>query len=292
MKYRENNGDGKQLLTTKSEAIAYSLARMPATFGAVMDVLKYTLELVDFQPKTLIDAGAGTGAVAWACNEQLNLESYICLEKENAMLETGKSLMLGNPGLDNKTEWRKFDLIVNDLPDRADIVVASYVLSELHEDDRIKVIEKLWHSTEKVLVIIGPGTPRSFDNLLILRNHMIKTGAKLVGPCPGQYPCPVSQIENDWCHFSCRVNRSKIHKQLKGGEAPFEDEKYMYFAFAREELCTRRISSRILRHPLIQSGYIKLNLCTKDGVMNKTVTKKDKEEYKVARKSKTGDSFD
>lgn len=290
-KYRENTGDSKRLLTTKSEAFAYALARMPATFGAVMDVLNYTMELVDFQPKTLIDAGAGTGTVAWACNEKLNLESYICLEKENAMLDLGKMLMLGNPELNNKTEWKKFDLIENNIQDRADIVVSSYVFNEIHENDRIKVIEKLWNATDKMLVIIGPGTPRSFNNLLTLRNHMIEIGAKLIGPCPGRYECPVSQIENEWCHFSCRVNRSKIHKQLKSGEVPYEDEKYMYFAFVRDEQNANKIGSRIIRHPIIRSGYVQLNLCTKEGIINKTVTKKNKVEYKIARKSKTGDSF-
>ena len=39
---------------------------------------------------------------------------------------------------------------------------------------------------------------------------------------------------DDWCHFTCRVARSRLHKLLKGGEAPYEDEKFAFLAVARQ----------------------------------------------------------
>ena len=37
----------------------------------------------------------------------------------------------------------------------------------------------------------------------------------------------------DWCHFTQRLQRSRAHKQVKGAELPFEDEKFAYVALTR-----------------------------------------------------------
>ena len=37
----------------------------------------------------------------------------------------------------------------------------------------------------------------------------------------------------DWCHFTQRLPRSRAHKQVKGAELPFEDEKFAYVALTR-----------------------------------------------------------
>ena len=37
----------------------------------------------------------------------------------------------------------------------------------------------------------------------------------------------------DWCHFTQRLPRSRAHKQIKGAELPFEDEKFSYVALTR-----------------------------------------------------------
>ena len=42
-KYRENEGKGKKLVTKQSEAIAYAISRMPATYCAVYTALMHCL---------------------------------------------------------------------------------------------------------------------------------------------------------------------------------------------------------------------------------------------------------
>ena len=46
---------------------------------------------------------------------------------------------------------------------------------------------------------------------------------------------------------------------------------------------------RVLRHPKIESGKITLKVCSKDGIYEKVIFKKDKELFKIARKLKCGD---
>ena len=43
-KYRENTGKGNKIITSNSEAIAYAISRMPATYCAVYAALSQTLK--------------------------------------------------------------------------------------------------------------------------------------------------------------------------------------------------------------------------------------------------------
>lgn len=159
-KYRNESGNSKRLLTTSKEATAYSLFRMPATYGAVYKALEHTFNLIDDEIHTLLDVGAGTGAVCWAASELLNIENVICLEREKAMLELGKDLVkLSNVDSLKDSKWLQRDLVKDDVQEKADLVIASYVLNEMKVEERIKVLEKIWNSTEKILVVIEPGTP-------------------------------------------------------------------------------------------------------------------------------------
>ena len=94
---------------------------------------------------------------------------------------------------------------------------------------------------------------------------------------------------NDWCHFAVRVQRTKLHKQLKGGDAPYEDEKFCYLALMKtppSEPC----AARVLRHPLIAPGKITLTLCEGNEKKTRIVTKKDLL-WKQARKTGAGDAL-
>ena len=53
----------------------------------------------------------------------------------------------------------------------------------------------------------------------------------------------------------------------------------------------RRVSSRILRHPQIESGKITLQLCTPSGLVTLPVRKRDGTLFKTARKANSGDAF-
>ena len=65
---------GRHLQThpTATDALAYALARMPATYAAVAAGLNALSEIKpDFAPATLLDVGAGPGTATWAAAEIL-----------------------------------------------------------------------------------------------------------------------------------------------------------------------------------------------------------------------------
>lgn len=285
LNYRNNEGKGKVLLKSDKEAVAYAISRMPATFGAVYNSLKYTLEICELNINTLADIGAGTGAASIAANELLELEKIECFEREEAMRAIGQKIFNSYNELGIKTNWKKYDVNTDKINNKYDLVITSYMINEIEKTNIEVVIDKLWDTTKKILLIVEPGTMQGYRNIMRAKQRIIERGGKIIAPCMSE-KCKLPK--DDWCNFSCRVQRTKIHKELKGGNVPYEDEKYIYISATKEEF-DKKEKNRILRHPMIYSGYVKLKVCNKEEIKEIIISKKDKEKFKIARKADTGD---
>lgn len=284
-RYRKNDGKGKRLLTNEAEAVSYAISRMPATYVAVYSAFKQILANYNEEITSVLDVGAGTGAGTWAVNEIENIEQITCLEREKSMSSIGKKLMK-NTALDY-VQWKSYDVLQDEIAEKADIVLTSYMINELPEQERENAVLKLWQATDKLMVVIEPGTPEGFKNILNIRNLIKEQGGYIVAPCCCNGECPIK--ENDWCAFYARVARSSIHRQAKGGNLGYEDEKFSYIAFSKTPV--EITGRRILRHPQINSGFVKVKLCTADGIQEKTYSKKDGEIYKKIKKLDAGEKI-
>lgn len=288
-RYINKSGKGNRLVTKEDEALVYSIARMPATFGAVYKALEWSLENFNEEINSVLDVGAGTGAASWAVSEVLNKNLEItCLEREDKMINLGQEYMKDESISLNNAKWIKQDVSCTEITYKADLVISSYMLNEFNEEDRMLAIQKLWNATNKLLLIIEPGTPESFKKMKKIREYFINCGGNVIAPCTHNKKCELP--ENDWCQFTCRISRSKLHKVLKGGDSPFEDEKFFYFAISKNAKSKDMEDiSRVLRHPKIETGKITLKLCGNNGIEEKMITKKSKELFKIARKIESGD---
>ena len=287
-KYTNHRSNGNRLVTTLEEAIVYAIVRMPATYSAVFSALEHTLELIDCSDiKSMLDVGAGTGAASWAASELLELSTIDCVEREKQMISLGKKLMEQN-STHATINWILSDIVHFNPKQKYDMVIVSYSLNEMPLSQQKDILNKLWNYTNKLLLIIEPGTPYAFALQKNFREFLINQNAILVAPCPYNSECKIDS--NDWCHFTCRVQRSKIHKQVKGAESPYEDEKFTYSAFIRTvpyQVCVQRI----IRHPIIQEKKLSMQLCTNNGIELKSLYKKDGEIYKKAKKLGIGDAL-
>lgn len=284
-RYMNEKRAGQTLLSKEKEALAYSIMRMPATFCAVTTALRYTLNIANScNIETVLDIGAGTGAATWAINKIISPKEIICLEREEAMKKVGQALMKYSTEMEN-VKWINEDITNATSIKSADLIVTSYMINELKPEERKSVIQKLLNLDSKIILIIEPGTPEGFKNIKEIQKIALENGAYIVAPCTHQELCELP--ENDWCHTTVRVERNKIHKILKSADAPYEDEKFSYIAISKQNLGTAE--SRILRHPIIETGKITLKLCTNGNIEEKIITKKDKEKFKLAKKKKCGD---
>ncbi len=283
-KYMYQKRTGDTLLNTELEALAYSIMRMPATYGAVYTALKHTLERIDGNIQSVVDIGAGTGAATWAISELLDTKDIQCFEREQVMLELGRSFMSQNPKLKD-ISWKYMDIVEDDLNVKADLVVTSYMLNEIKPESRKDVINKLIKSSNHLILIIEPGTPEGFKNIKEVQKIAIENGFHIIAPCTFQGVCPLP--DEDWCHSIVRMERTKVHKLLKNADLPYEDEKFSYVAISKEKYDNS--GSRILRHPMIEKGKITLKVCYNGRIEDMIVTKKDKELFKAVKKKKCGD---
>ena len=275
--YQNNSNKGVDLINSSIASKVYAVYRLPATYSAFGEALKHTLELYDQKIDSVIDIGAGSGSASIAVSNLLqNIKNYILLERNKYMMEIGKTL--------HNFDYINYDLSKDNLDIKADLVISNYVLNELDINSRINAINKMWNMTNKIMLIVEPGTPEGFSLIREIRDYLISIGAYVIAPCTHMGVCL-----NTWCHFSTRVSRSKLHKDLKGGDAPYEDEKYCYIAFSKSMITP--CENRILRHPQINPGFVELEVCSKDGFKKIKYSKKDKELFKKARKSDAGDQI-
>lgn len=284
-RYRENDGSGRRMVSSRRDILAYAAVRMPATFGAVCRSLQLALECVPEERRefhTVLDIGAGTGAASIAAALTAECSEIRCIEREPEMMALGE-LFTGICGV--PAQWSRGD-ITEGISGKAELVLCSYCLNELTQSDRRNAVKRLWDSTQRMLLIIEPGTPEGWSHMMEIRRQLIDMGGHIAAPCPSQGECPLDG--GDWCHFTERIQRSRMHKRLKGGDVPYEDEKFCFIAASREpaEPC----GARVLRHPLTESGRITLELCTPAGRERRMVTKKSPQ-FKAARKAESGSGF-
>ncbi|MFL5659035.1 MAG: small ribosomal subunit Rsm22 family protein [Ktedonobacteraceae bacterium] len=290
VRYRSNHSPGEgSLARSPIDVAAYAAYRLPATFAAIYATLdEVRKRRPGWQPRTLLDAGAGPGTATWAASELWpELEQITLLEREETMIAFGKQMSRhASSAAVRQAHWQRVDLFGKWESVPCDLVITSYVLGELPPLRREEFLNKLWAQTADTLVIIEPGTPAGFSHIRSARQHLIYAGANIMAPCPHNLACPMG--DNDWCHFSQRISRTQVHRQIKRADLSYEDEKFSYVVLSRT--IGLPISGRVIRHPQIRSGHIYLELCTPGGLKTSIVTRKDREAFRQVRDLHWGDA--
>jgi ribosomal protein RSM22 (predicted rRNA methylase) len=285
--YRD--GGGSSAIKSVADALAYALARMPATYAAVSACLNALIDTrPDFVPERLLDVGAGPGTASWAAGEAFaSLKSFALLDSNKAL----RTLALELLGASTRFAGLRYEggdaRVLLEEAETADLVVASYVIGEASEAERKSLTEAMWARTRDTLAVIEPGTPAGYARILALRAQLIAAGAHVLAPCPHERPCPL--VSPDWCHFSQRLARSRAHKQIKNADLPFEDERFSYIVLTRQTPAVVR-RPRVLAQPAMSKAEIAAKLCTPGGVTLTKVPRRDKEAYGKARHWRWGDA--
>jgi ribosomal protein RSM22 (predicted rRNA methylase) len=290
-------GGGSQRIATAGDMLAYAFTRLPATYAAVAAVLNAMQEtLPGFAPRTLLDVGAGPGTAAFAAARAFETISETRLIDANAALRDLALTLMSEADsatlrqvAETQAERQSYrhgdalKLLAEAEP--ADLVMASYVAGEIADGDFARFTQRLWAATAGALAIVMPGTPDGYGRMLRMRADLVAAGAHVAAPCPHDRPCPLEPP--DWCHFAQRLPRSRDHLQVKGADAPFEDEKFSYVVLSREK--PRRAIARVLAPPRIAKGEATAKLCKEEGVVIESAARRDAEAYRRFKSWRWGD---
>ncbi|MFJ5552283.1 small ribosomal subunit Rsm22 family protein [Streptomyces sp. NPDC093225] len=289
--YRGRTPTDAPVLRDRSDVVAYAAYRMPATFEAVRAALDALADAApDFTPASHVDVGGGTGAATWAVDATWEgPRDTTVLDWADPALALGRELAQasGSPVL-KAAAWRKAVIGSGLALPTADLATVSYVLGELTGEARRAVVAEVARAAQAV-VIIEPGTPEGYLRIREARDQLLAAGLHVAAPCPHDGTCPIT-VGEDWCHFSARVSRSSLHRQVKGGSLAYEDEKFSYVAATR--FAPEPAANRVTRKPQIRKGLVLLDLCTREeGLRRDTVTKRHGPLYKAARDVDWGDAW-
>ncbi len=285
--YRD--GGGSSAIRSETDALAYALGRMPATYAAVSASLNALREIrPDFAPTNLLDVGAGPGTATWAAAAAFpSLTSLALLDSNSALRALALDLGGDSTRLLKMTYQHGEARAALADSEAADLVIASYMIGEIGDAERPALAALMWEKTRDTLLIVEPGTPAGYARIIALRRQLIAAGANVAAPCPHDGECPI--LTPDWCHFTQRLPRSRTHKQLKSAELPYEDEKFSYLALTR--VPAARHPARVIAQPVVTKVAVTARLCTDQGILNASAARRQKVAYQRFKKIAWGDAI-
>ncbi|MFG2952382.1 small ribosomal subunit Rsm22 family protein [Streptomyces sp. NPDC048291] len=288
--YRGATPTDAPILRDRADVVAYAAYRMPATFEAVRSALAAFADAVPegWAPGSHVDVGGGTGAATWAVTDTWEgTRPVTVLDWAEPALALGREIAAANPALRDAT-WQRSRIGAALTIESTDLVTVSYVLNELDEAGRAALVDAAATAAQAV-VIVEAGTPAGYARIIEARDRLTAAGLHVAAPCPHSAACPIVP-GTDWCHFSARVSRSSLHRKVKGGSLPYEDEKFSYVAATR--FPPAPAPARVVRRPQIRKGQVLLDLCETDEQLRRTaVTKRQGDLYKAARDADWGDPW-
>ncbi|WP_159901927.1 small ribosomal subunit Rsm22 family protein [Ornithinibacter aureus] len=259
--------------------------------------MRHTTDLVPgLRVGSVVDIGGGTGAATWAVAQAFpDLTTATVADGSTDALATGRRIARHGPPAVAAATWQRTHLRSDTVLPQAGLAIVSYLLGEL-ADPLQEAVTDAAATASPTLLIIEPGTPRGYAAVLAARSRLTRAGWHVLAPCPQDGPCPIADRADradDWCHFAVRLDRSALHRRLKGGRLGHEDEKFSYVVATRDP-ALRGTSSpgRVLRHPVTRKGLVQLEVCHADGsVGREIITKRSPMAYRAARDAAWGSTW-
>ena len=274
-----------------SMAALYMIARGRSIMGVMEKII--TQNLAAFHDvESVVDFGGGPGTFLFAISKFKTLNKYTNVERSDSFI--GIMNVLVEEFLSSSTTHTHVDSIScnylklgsQDIP-TSDLCVFSYTLCE-RENSPVCLSDLVEHSN--MVLIIEPGTPSGFKNIIQAKDKLIEKGFGTIAPCTVSNGfCPLRDSESDWCHFVERVDRSRIQRHLKNGVLGYEYEKYSYLLMSKNPIHSD--GKRIISRPNYTKHSISFDICSEKNSHIVITKKENKSEFKIVKKSIRGDLY-
>ena len=274
-----------------SLAALYMIARGRSIMGVMEKIISQNLE-VFHDVESVVDFGGGPGTFLFAISKFKTLNKYTNVERSDSFI--GIMNVLVEEFLSSSTTHTHVDSIScnylklgsQDIP-TSDLCVFSYTLCE-RENSPVCLSDLVEHSN--MVLIIEPGTPSGFKNIIQAKDKLIEKGFGTIAPCTVSNGfCPLRDSESDWCHFVERVDRSRIQRHLKNGVLGYEYEKYSYLLMSKNPIHSD--GKRIISRPNYTKHSISFDICSEKNSHIVITKKENKSKFKIVKKSIRGDLY-
>ncbi|HEY4188422.1 MAG TPA: small ribosomal subunit Rsm22 family protein, partial [Polyangia bacterium] len=182
----------------------------PRTVAALTKVLAEVFpDPVGGRPGTVLDLGAGTGAVAEVVRAVFGAHQSIIEVDQVARGGTTRTADVTHVD----------SLVAFGAP--FDLVIAAHVLNELYVGEeatlrglRLARLVRAWCEEllgdAGTLILVEPALRETSRALLTVRDHLLAAGLHIVAPCFFTGPCPALLRDRDWCHDSADTAERRV----------------------------------------------------------------------------------
>ena len=273
----------------QAHRLSYLQTRLPATYACIFNVF----EKIDLSNiLTVLDIGSGPGTAGIVLQERGFGGHLTMIEEDIHMSKIATDLFRYSPQtLTPIFVNESVQTYLQTLSTPYDLIILSYVLNEWPSDVQLDVLEKIIPLCSRQIVLIYPGRPENFQELLKARDFLMSKGLTIDAPCTHHRHCPLTK-DNNWCHFSQRLIRSSAHKIAKSGQLGYEDEKFCYLVASKKpSSILDSDEGRIVFPPIKRKGHIIFDVCVKGTIVRKTISKSNTD-YALAKGLSWGDKID
>jgi len=280
------------------DALGYLALRVSSTYSQIYGALESIKELnPNWKPESILDLGSGPGTGIWAAAELFpSLNNAVAIERDKNFINIGQEI---SGSLNNiKVEWQQTDLskALPKLYENFDLVVIANVLNEMDSDGIQKTLNFAKNHCNGIIVIIEPGTPYGYETIIETESLLHSPQSVLIAPYIQN-----KFIDSEDVTFIQRIKRPDFQKRVRQVQrkkeidkskllppSDWEESKYYYLAYSKfkSELSPTK---RLLDKSKQFKPYMEIKALTKDGVKIEQIMKRDKINYKIARKAKWGD---
>lgn len=252
----------------------YSLAYLYYFYP--LNVCKYLTLLSYFKNemgdcRVFLDVGSGPLTFYTALSlVNYPMDRLFAIDKSKKFMELGKKVL---EKIDNSISQK----IVYGLPDKnVDLINFGNVFAEIDDEKTTQFLDSyIKYLSEKnaYIMIVEPGTKRSFKNLLHIKDYLLEQGFCLINDCPTQN----CWRRDDWCHENIFFPRSELIVNIENQNKL--NNKFVNFTYLimkkGEKLIKSQDFTRVISNLIEHKGLYQIDVCTKDGILKYELLKRD-----------------
>jgi len=299
-RYRGERLEGARAIVNDEQALAYAALLLPATFTQVSGSLRTLPRRAPegWAPRSVLDLGSGPGTALWAVADIWPTStSRLRSSGSRAWPTSVAGWRRGPPPAPSRAPRGECNRCRLACRQEGSISSSSRTSSARWPSRSARPSSRCLRACEGALVVVEPGTPAGFVVVETARRQAIALGGRVLAPCPHDGPCRWPRPVDRSRQPTGATSRSAPSGRASSGASreaslPWEDAKFSHVVLARWPSAAPPWA-RVLRHPWHAKGRVELALCSREGLVSRTITRSSGDAaWKLARRLEWGSAVE